>query len=660
MWGKTAILLAGVSALAGAAQAAGPDAAAAFGAREAVQDISLSPDGTFVAYVVPAQGRGSAVLVSDIANGGEPKVVMSVQDPGARISDCSWSAVERIVCTVSAAGDTGGQRLTFTRLVAVNRDGTQLKMISSRESQTALAVMQNGGTIIDWTGGKGDGWALITHAYVPEFSTGTRLAQMKQGLGVDRINTLTLARERVEQPRPTAVEYLADGAGNVRIMGTQGEASSGYARDTISYSYRRKGASNWDKLSDVTFAGVLENGFNPYAVDAASDAVYGFERINGTRALVRVALDGSSKREVLFSRPDVDAADLVQVGRQHRVVGVSYVTDRREVKLFDPVLQQTLSALGKALPKSPILNVVDASADENRLLIFAGSDIDPGQYYVFNRRTRELNAVLPVRPQLDGMTLSPVRAITYKAADGTSIPGYLTLPPGGSTKNLPAIVLPHGGPGARDEWGFDWLAQYFAHQGYAVLQPNFRGSTGYGDAWFQKNGFQSWRTAVGDVNDAGRYLLSSGIAAPGKLGVVGWSYGGYAALQSSVLDPDLFKAIVAIAPVTDLNMVREEARFFTNFPQVSAMIGQGAHVREGSPLQNVAQIKAPVLLIHGDKDDNVGVGESRAMASKLRGADKKVDYVEFAGLDHQLADTAARTELLTKSDAFLKAAFAGK
>lgn len=660
MWGKTAALLAGVSAIAGVAQAAEPDAAAMFGAREAVQNISLSPDGKFVAYVVPARGRGSAVLVSDVVDGGEPKLVMSVQEQGTRITDCSWSAVARIVCTIFAASDTGGQRLTFTRLVAVNRDGTQLKMISSRESQTALGVMQNGGTIIDWTAGRGDGSVLITHAYVPEFSTGTRLAQTKQGLGVDRINTLTLARERVEQPRPTAVEYIADGEGHVRVMGTQGEASSGYAKDTISYSYRRKGESEWNKLSDVKWTGGLEAGFNPYAVDASSDAVYGFERVNGTRALVRIGLDGGNKREVVFSRPDVDAAGLVQVGRQHRVVGVSYITDRREVKLFDPVLQQTLSSLGKALPKAPILSVVDASADENRLLIFAGSDVDAGQYYVFDRKTRELNAVLPVRPQLDGVTLSSVKAITYKAADGTMIPGYLTLPPGGATKNLPAIVLPHGGPGARDEWGFDWLAQYYAHQGYAVLQPNFRGSTGYGDAWFQKNGFQSWRTAVGDVNDAGRYLLSSGIAAPGKLGVVGWSYGGYAALQSSVLDPDLFKAIVAIAPVTDLNMVREEARFFTNFPQVSAMIGQGAHVREGSPLQNVAQIKAPVLLIHGDKDDNVGVGESRAMAGKLRGAGKKVDYVEFAGLDHQLDDAAARTELLSKSDAFLKAALAEK
>ncbi|WP_375270266.1 hypothetical protein [Sphingomonas sp.] len=209
-------MLAGVSSLAGTSWAAEPDAAAMFGAREAIQDISLSPDGTHVAYVVPTQGRGSAVLVSDIVNGGDAKTVMSTQEQGARIADCSWSAVQRIVCTITIVSDTGTQRLTFTRLVAVNRDGTQMKMVSSRESLTALGLMQNGGTIIDWTGGKGDGWALITRAFVPEFSTGTRLAQSKEGLGVDRINTLTLQREHVEQPRDRGGIYRRRGRARAR------------------------------------------------------------------------------------------------------------------------------------------------------------------------------------------------------------------------------------------------------------------------------------------------------------------------------------------------------------------------------------------------------------------------------------------------------------
>ena len=263
---------------------------------------------------------------------------------------------------------------------------------------------------------------------------------------------------------------------------------------------------------------------------------------------------------------------------------------------------------------------------------------------------------MEVRPPLDGTTLASQKAITFRASDGTMIPAYLTLPPGSDGKGLPAIVMPHGGPAARDEWGFDWLSQFFANRGYAVLQPNFRGSTGYGDDWFAKNGFQSWRIAIGDVNDAGRYLLSSGIAAPGKLGIFGWSYGGYAALQSSVLDPDLFKAIVAVAPVTDLATLRSEASSYTSAMMVGKFIGHGAEVERGSPAQNVASIKAPVLLFHGDIDMNVGVGESRMMASRLRAAGKPVEYVEYKGLDHQLDDSAVRAEKLGKSDAFFRKA----
>jgi len=188
----------------------------------------------------------------------------------------------------------------------------------------------------------------------------------------------------------------------------------------------------------------------------------------------------------------------------------------------------------------------------------------------------------------------------------------------------------------------------------AVLQPNFRGSTGYGDAWFRDNGFKSWRIAIGDINDGGRWLVKQGIADPAKLGIVGWSYGGYAALQSSVLDPALFKAIVAIAPVTDLETLRSEAYNFTNFPLVDAFIGRGPHVREGSPALNAQRITAPVMLFHGTEDMNVGIGESRLMAGRLKDAGRAVELVEFKKLDHQLDDSAARATMLAKSDAFLR------
>jgi len=311
--------------------------------------------------------------------------------------------------------------------------------------------------------------------------------------------------------------------------------------------------------------------------------------------------------------------------------------------------------LSKALPGLPLIGFVDSSADENKLLIRAESDTDPGRYYIFDKTTKRLNEIVLSRPELEGMTLAQVKPITYKASDGTDVPAYLTLPPGSDGKNLPAIVLPHGGPGSRDEWGFDWLAQYFASRGYAVLQPNFRGSSGYGERWFQKNGFQSWRMAIGDVNDAGRWLIAQGIAAPGKLGIFGWSYGGYAALQSGVLDPGLFKAVVAVAPVTDLGQFKQEGWNWYFGRIRSDFIGSGPHVTEGSPAQNAARLQAPVLLFHGERDLNVPVRQSRIMQDKLRDAGKKVELTVFPDIDHYLRDAAVRAEMLRRSDAFFRA-----
>ena len=275
----------------------------------------------------------------------------------------------------------------------------------------------------------------------------------------------------------------------------------------------------------------------------------------------------------MLARNDVDVDGLIRIGRQRRVVGASYATDRREAEYFDPELRKLGAGLEKALPGHPAIDFVDASADESKLLIYAGTDVQPGTYFLYDKVSHGLGQLLPVRPSLEGVALAPMRTVEFPAADGTMIPAYLTVPTGSSGKGLPAIVMPHGGPNARDEWGFDWLVQFFAARGFAVIQPQFRGSGGYGAAWYQKNGFKSWRTAVGDVNDAARWLVGQGIADKGKLAIFGWSYGGYAALQSQVLDPDLFKAVVAVAPVTDLQLLRNEEFQFVRIEYTACNAG---------------------------------------------------------------------------------------
>ena len=346
---------------------------------------------------------------------------------------------------------------------------------------------------------------------------------------------------------------------------------------------------------------------------------------------------------------------MLRIGKYRRSVAAAYTIDTGELEYFDPALRRLTMALRKALPKQPDVAVLDESWDGGKLLVRAASSDDAGTYFVYDRKSHELNELLALRPQMRTLTLGSVKAVRYPAADGTQVPAYLTLPPGAAPKNLRAIVMPHGGPSARDRGGFDWLAQYYVALGYAVLQPNYRGSSGYGEAWFRNNGFKSWRTAIGDINDGARWLVATGIAAKDQLAIVGWSYGGYAALQANVLDPGLYRAAVAVAPVADLEALREHARRFVNALQVDAFIGDGPHVREGSPARNAAAIKTPVLMFSGDRDLNVDVAQARTMDAALARAGKVHELKIYPGLDHQLDDSAARTDLLQRSAAFLAA-----
>lgn len=648
-------LLAGTAATAQTPAPAAPaDLAVAFGAREQVRQISLSPDGTKIAIVAPQAGQAAALLIGDLVAGGAPRRILSSSGDPDRLTRCDWATAKRLVCRVYMVIKST-QTLTYTRLLAIDADGQNLKALSADSTPFQTGVAQSGGTLLDWGADDTSGNLLIARTFIPEATTGRRTAETREGYGVEVVDTVKVARRTVEPPRAEAVEYISDGHGTVRIAGHRSRSPSGYDSNIIRYFYRKADNRDWLPLGDLTVDG-SGKGFNPYAVDRASNAVYGFERVDGYQALWKVALDGSLKREQVLARSDVDVDGLLTIGRHKRVVGASYATDRRVAVFFDPALERLQSSLAKALPGKPQVSFLDASSDESKLLLVAGGDTEPGRYYVYDKGTKRLEEVLLARPQLDGVALAKVQPMTYPAADGTAIPGYLTLPPGKtSARGLPAIVMPHGGPGARDEWGFDWLSQYFAARGFAVLQPNFRGSAGYGDAWFRKNGFQSWRTAIGDVNDAGRWFVAQGVD-PAKLAVFGWSYGGYAALQSAVVDPALFRAIVAVAPVTDLDMLREESRNFTNFLLVDSFIGKGPHVAAGSPARHAERITAPVLMFHGDLDGNVGVRESRVMADKLRDAGKAVDYVEYKGLDHYLEDSEARRDMLSRSDAFLRKA----
>jgi acetyl esterase/lipase len=565
---------------------------------------------------------------------------------------------DRLVCSAyGVVNNALFDVMSYSRVFAVNTDGSNLKLLSRRDNEHTHGYQLYGGSVLDLLPDE-DGAVLMSRVYLPDQALGSRIGSTAKGLGVDWIDTRTLAVKHIEPAHPNVEGYISDGQGHIRIMAMKSSRGSvdGYSGGILTFSYRKKDSQEWQQLS--VYDEEERTGFLPEAIDYDLDVAYGYKKLDGRIALYSVALDGSLQEKVVFARPDVDVSGLKTIGRRERVVGVRYTTDYAHAEFFDPEIAKLTAALAKALPDHPLLGVVDSNQDESKLLIRAGSDHDPGVYYLFDRKLRQLQTFLVVKDQLEGVKLATVKPITYPAADGTLIPGYLTLPPGmESAKGLPAIVMPHGGPQSRDVWRFDWLAQFYAARGYAVLQPNFRGSAGYGDAWLEKNGFQSWRTAIGDVVDGGRWLVADGLADPSKLAIVGWSYGGYAALQSAVVAPDLFKAVVAIAPVTDFATLKESRRNWSDFRLVSREIGDGPHIHEGSPADNADKIKAPVLMFQGTLDRNVPIQQSREMDERLRKAGVPHELVTFDDLDHHLEDSAARTEMLRKSDAFLRKAF---
>ncbi|UYV14711.1 alpha/beta hydrolase family protein [Porphyrobacter sp. ULC335] len=644
-----------------AAQETADEAAIRFGARADVLDISLSPSGNKIVFISAGPGHTEVVNVIDLTADAAVKPVLTNGEKVVDIDSCEWASEERLLCQLSGMGGGDGSILIpFDRLIALNADGTNIRMISQRESSRSLGFNQFGGDVLALDVAGEEGMILMTRNFIPEATTGSRLGNEKRGLGAELVDTAN-GRGRIrEQPDDATRRFIADEQGQVRIKTQAQQDPNGNLTGVFRHFFRKPGSNSWSPLESLVIDGQPVERMSPLAVDSARNVAFGFITKGGYDAIAEVALDGTGAGKLLMARGDVDVDGLIRIGRKNRVVGASYATEKREIAYFDPALAKLAADLGKALPDQPLVNIVGASADEQKLLLIASSDTQPGMVYLFDRKARALEPLLPLRPQLEGAAMGAMKPVSYPARDGTMIPAYLTLPPGSTGKGLPSIVLPHGGPAARDEWGFDWLVQYFTAKGYAVLQPNYRGSSGYGEAWYGRNGFKAWEVAIGDVNDAGRWLVSEGIAVPDKLAIAGWSYGGYAALQSQVLDPALFKAVVAVAPVTDLGFLIDDAREYTNSRLVREYVGEGPHVASGSPRRHAEKFAAPVALYHGTRDLNVDVRHAQAMERALKAAGKSVTYREYADLQHALDDSAVRAEMLADIGRFLDTALAGK
>ena len=642
----TAGLLAGAAANVSAGVVPLDQAANRFGVRESAWQADLSPSGRKLVFLSAGPGSSTIAKILDL----ETKKVTGIFGSSGKpesLEWCEFATDSQIICMYSSIDEVGGVPAGFNKLITLRADGTKQQSLGSKRHGYDMYTRQSDGSILDWLPDD-EGSVLMARTYVPKIEErATNIKDERLGLGVDRVELATLRSKVIEEPRRTASRYMSDGRGNVRIMAYSDFDGTDNLTGIIKYRYRTPGEKEWKLLGNYNF--VDETGIWPLAVEHTTNSAYVLEDLNGRDALYRVALDGSSARALIASNDKVDIDGVVRIDRGLPVIGYSYTDDRTRTVYFDPEFKKLGASLSRALPATPLIDFVAASRDAKTLLVHASADTHPGTYYVLDRATKKIEPLLLSREQLDGQMLAPVQAISYPAADGKLIPAYLTMSKDGPAKGRPAVVLPHGGPSSRDSFGFDWLAQFLAARGYAVIQPNYRGSAGYGDEFLGENAFRNWKTAMGDIAASAQYLVNQGIADAGKLAIVGWSYGGYAALQSAAIEPDRYQAVVAIAPVTDLSMLRRDSDDYINGKVARDYIGSDSNnLKQGSPLQNASRIRAPVLLVHGDLDLNVRVAHSAEMAESLRKAGRPVEFVRYKDLEHQLDDSNARAEMLMK------------
>ena len=319
---------------------------------------------------------------------------------------------------------------------------------------------------------------------------------------------------------------------------------------------------------------------------------------------------------------------------------------------IDVRIESIHRALSAVLPGKNV-NIIDESEDQRFYLVFVTSPTDAGTYYRFDAMTNRVAKITAAYPQLANRELAPMKPVRYKADDGVEIPAYLTVPVNRSGP-VPAVVLPHGGPSARDYWDYDFLSQFLAASGYAVLQANYRGSDGYGKEWAGAGGFRGWRRAMADIAAGTEYLIAEGIADPEKICMVGWSYGGYAALMSVIEDPERYRCVVSIAGVTDPKQLGLNSLRFVGGRAAQEFIGDEDDVlKKGSPIKRVDEIKVPVLLVHGVEDANVPLVQSVTFAKALERAGRDVQLIEYDSAQHSIVPERYRTDLLARLGEFL-------
>jgi dipeptidyl aminopeptidase/acylaminoacyl peptidase len=634
---------AAVFGVAAGAQAA-PPPASAFGRVPVVVDAKISPNGQRIA-ILGGTSEQRVISIATVDQAGLP--VLKLGDVEA--TRLRWAGDDHVIATVGYWHEAGPKQVyRIERHIAVTPEAKAVSRFF--DNMTTTQYLVGGQPIVGMT------------ATSP---VRVLVNDLVEGSGADSMNT-RLKRKGLENASVRAIWSVDPATGKGRIaergdydtytwdVDLSGEARVRTDIDELTHRLsvfgRPKGKSTWTQLwaesgdgKAPTFLGYSE----------PEDAAY----LSRDGKLMRMKLADRSEEPVSEGGPSME---LVWDLHRNAVVGVATGAERPTIQWLDPEIGAAHGLLSRAL-KGRTVTLAGWSADRNRFLARAGSPSSPGVWYLYDKARKEVSPLGEEYPELKDASLGATRWFTYKARDGLDIPAYVTLPPGAAPgSKLPLIVLPHGGPAARDSFDFDFVVQFLATRGYAVLQPQFRGSTGFGDA-FRDAGRGEWGGKMQtDLLDGIAALGATGEIDTGLVCIVGMSFGGYSALAGASLHPDAYRCAASIAGISDLGvMLSEEARLYgrasTGFEELRNELGvaERGKIQAMSPARHAGAVKAPILLIHGDKDTVVLPSQSQLMAERLNAVGKAHELVILENENHYLTRSATRTRTLEVLEQFL-------
>jgi len=580
--------------------------------------LRLSPDGKSLAWLEPWERRLN-LTVQNLADGSSRRVT------AARERDLSgyvWVSSDRLVYVQDTGGDEN------YRLYAVSRDG---------------------GNPIDLTPFPGVKCDIVDDL---EQDDDHILFQMNrrdpQVFDVYRLNVHDGSMSLIGENPGNIQSWFTDHDGKLRLaMTTDGVNTSLLVRETE--------AGKWRTVATYDFKEYVR----PQLFTFDNRAIYVASNLGrDTLAIAEYDLTLGREAKVLFEHDEVDVDNLMFSRARQCLTGVAFEVDKLDYHFFDEARAELQTFIDGRLPGRQN-TVVSHSRDENHSIVLSGSDRTLGEYYLLDAQARTLTHLFKISPWLDERHMAETQPIRYTARDGLAIRGYLTLPPGLEPKSLPLIVHPHGGPWARDRWGFDPELQFLASRGYAVLQINFRSSAGFGRR-FLEAGFGQWGLGMqDDITDGVRWAIDESIADPARIAIYGGSYGGYAALVGLTKTPDLYACGISYVGVSNLfTWIESIPPYWKPYLEMLyEMVGHPERDRERfeatSPFFNVDAIVAPLFVAQGANDPRVRKQESDQIVAALRARGVEVTYMVKENEGHGFVNEENRFEFYREMERFL-------